>query len=112
MVKRRRQQDHEVEMNEPWLKILAKWGPITMIALYMVQQLNGEVKTTLNQIVQNMNDTKAALGAHTDSTSGVAWNLQALVNIQLQGCINDADTRAERDSCFRAQYEKPKQEER
>jgi hypothetical protein len=95
------------DMDESWKKLVAKWGVSAAIAMYLVYTMT----TTQQQLLKETRDdaaaARAAITAHNESMAPLLWNMQALVNISLQDCINRADDVVKREKCFRAQYEKP-----
>lgn len=94
-------------MEDSWFKVLAKWGATTAIAVYLVYQMTNDQKQLLKETRQDVAETRALVSAHTESMAPLLWNMQALVNMALQDCINRADDVVKREKCFRAQYEKP-----
>lgn len=92
---------------ESWQRLLAKWGVVSTIAVWLVYQLTTTQQQLLKETRQDAADAKAAIVSHNEQMAPLLWNMQALVNISLQDCINRADDVVKREKCFRAQYEKP-----
>ena len=97
----------DVDVEESWKKILAKYGVTAMIALYLVYQITTTQQQLLKETRDNSVDAKSAIITHSEQMGPLMVNMQALVNLSLQDCVNRADDVVKRERCFRAQYEKP-----
>jgi len=92
---------------ESWQRILAKWGATAAIAFWLVYQLTTDQKELMRETRSDVASIKASVTAHSEQMAPLMANMQALVNLALQDCVNRADDYVKRDRCFRAQYEKP-----
>lgn len=94
-------------MPESWGKLIAKLGVTSVIALYLVHLLGGEMKGMLSETRNAAADARMIMQQHVAATEPLANSIQVLINLQLQNCANQAANTLERDACFRAQYQPP-----
>lgn len=97
----------ESDVEESWKKILAKYGVTAGIAVFLVYQITTTQQQLLKESRDNSAEAKAAILTHSEQMGPLLMNMQALVNLSLQDCVNRADDVVKREKCFRAQYEKP-----
>ncbi len=90
-----------VSTAESWAKTITKIGAWTVLAGWLVIQLGGEIKDAVISTQRNME-------AHVQATAPLAPTLQAILNVQVQQCVNLAGTnQARKDACFAAVQSRP-----
>lgn len=87
-------------MSESWLKVITKVGVPSAIAIYLVVQLGGEIKSAVA-------DTRALMQRHVEATAPMLETQRAILNVAVQQCVNAAATEPKRDLCFAAQWSGP-----
>jgi hypothetical protein len=89
-------------MPESWLKLATKFGLWACLAIWLVYQMNGDLKSELRATKAGVDAINAAMAAHVASVAPMTAGLQQLVNLQLQQCVNSADDVLKREKCFTA----------
>jgi hypothetical protein len=95
-------------ISESWGKVITKVGVPSVICLYLVWKLGGDYPMRLDRIEAAVQHTSAQIS----EILPVASQMQSLVNLQLQACVNAADDYAKRDACFRSVYVTPQRDTR
>lgn len=86
---------------ESWAKVITKVGAWTVLAIWLVVQLGGEIKEAVLS-------TQRAMESHVQATAPLAPTLQAILNVQLQQCINVAGANQTKvNACFSAMHRPP-----